>query len=268
MNRIQRAERIKQLKENGYKRVPDISYIYLNEYGKVYNLQKDKELKPNLKNLVIIENRYLNVAKLILLVFRKEPIRAKQQIRYIDGDSDNLRIENIEYTRKYKSGLKTNVNNENLYTAIRCYFNVPKKYNIKDHILTRMYLAEIIRIRDFHIDNRNKEDIDIFKSYMQGATNNCISIAKQHGISISDCKYIVYSFLNLLSDSIIKELEAEILQIKEYQPRPKTKTQELRELNEYLVSNGLKPVRLRKRSNREIINGWKKYSNNLRNNTL
>lgn len=265
MNRIQRAERIKQLKENGYKRIPNIPYLYLNIYGKIYSLKKDKELKPNAKNLIFIENKYLNVPKMMLLVFRKEPIRSNQQIRYIDGDKSNLQIENIEYVRKYKSGLKTNVNNENLYTAIRCYFNVPKKYKVKDRFRTRMYLSEILERRGFYIDNRDKEGIEVFKSYMQDTISNHAVIAQKHNISIWDCAYIVNSFINQLSSEILKALEAGILQIKDFK---KTKKQELKELNEYLISKGLPPVRLRKKSNKELIKDFEKYSNNLKNNTL
>lgn len=262
MNRIQRAERIKQLKENGYKRVPNISYIYLNDSGKIYSLQKDRELKSTSKNLVRIENEYLNVAKLILWIFKKEPMRANQQIRYIDGDRTNLSVENVEYTRKYKNGLKSNVNNENLYIAIRCYFNVPKKYKIKDRFRTRMYLSEILEMRGFYIDNQNKEGIEVFKSYMKDLISNHAVIAQKYNISIWDCAYIVNGFINQLSNEILKALQAGILQVKDFKL---TKRQELRELNKQLVSNGLNPIRLRKKSNKELIKDFEKFCNEFKN---
>lgn len=261
MNRIQRAERIKQLKENGYKRVPDIPYIYLNESGKVYSLQKDRELKPTSKNLVRIENGYLNVPKLMLWIFRNEPMRANQQIRYINGDRGDLSIENVEYTRKYKNGLKVNVNNENLYTAIRCYFNVPKKYKVKDRFRTRMYLSEILEKRGFYIDNRHKEGIEVFKSYMQDLISNHTIIAQKHNISIWDCAYIVNGFLNQLSSEILRALNTGILQVKDFKL---TKRQELRELNKQLISYGLNPVRLRKKSNKELLKDYEKFCNEFK----
>lgn len=268
MNRVQRNETIKRLKGNGYKRVPNIPYLYLNKNGKIYSLKKDKELKPTSKNLVRIENEYLNVAKLMLWIFRKEPIRSNQQIRYIDGDKSNLRIENMEYIRKYENGLKSKVNNENLYTAIRCYFNVPQKYKTRDQYLTRMYLNEILTIRGFYIDNYKNEGIEIFKGYMQGLINSYESTAKQFSISIWNCKHIVTSLINQLSDNILSDLEAEKLHVKDFKPRPKTKTQGLRELNEYLISKELPPVRLRKKSDKELIKDFEKYNNNLKNSTL
>lgn len=128
-----------------------------------------------------------------------------------------------------------------------------------------MYLSEILEMRGFYIDNRNKEGIEVFKSYMQDLINNHAVIAQKHNISIGDCAYIVNGFLNQLSSEILKALQAGILQVKDFKL---TKTQELRELNKYLVSKGLKPVRLRKKSKREILNDFKKYSNNLKNNIL
>lgn len=268
MNNVQKSEIIRNLKANGYKRIPDCSYLYLNEYGKIYSLKKGKELIATVKNLVLVENEYLSVPKLILLVFRKEPIRQKQHICYIDGDRSNLALSNIEYVRKYGSGLKTNVDVENLLIAIRCYFEVKKNYKVKDYFATRMYLHDILEQRAFYIEYYKKEGIEIFKSYMQGLTNNLASVAQEHHISISDCTYIVNGFLNQLINNVLSDLQNGKLMLKDYKPRKKTKTQELRELNEYLITNDFTPVRLRKRSDKEIIRDYEKQCNELRNKLL
>lgn len=264
MKREQRNEVIRNLKANGYKQVSNYPSLYLNENGTVYSLKKGRELKVTAKHLVLVDSEYLSIPKLLLLVFRKEPIRNNQHIRYIDGNRSNLNLSNIEYVQKFGNGLKTKINSEELLTAIRCYFEVKKKYKIKDYFTTRIYLNDILDKRNFYIEYYDREGIEIFRTYMDGCFNNLVSVAKEYCISVSSCKYVVHEFINQLINDVLSDLKEGKLTIKDYKPLRKTKAQELRELNEYMLVCGFTPVRLRKRSDREIIRDYEKHCEELR----
>ena len=120
--------------------------------------------------------------------------------------------------RIYESDRKSEINAENLYTAIRCYFEVPKRYTVKDCILTRMYLTEIIRKRRFYEDNYKRSGFDIFKSYMKGVVNNMRNVSKEHDTNLKDVQIIVNDFLNLLINDILADLKAGKLKVNDFQP--------------------------------------------------
>lgn len=257
---------MRNLKEKGFRRVKPYPDLFINEYGTVYSLNAGKELKADHRNTVYISGgKRVSVPRLILFVFRNEPIREKSHIRYLDGNTGNLSPSNMEYVRKYENSHKNEVNAENLYTAIRCYFEVPKKYNLKDYILTRMYLSEIIKKRCFYTEYYKRSGIDVFKSYMKGIANNIKDVGKECDTNFKDVQIIVNDFINLLINDILADLEAGKLKVNNFQPRPKTKTQLLRETNEQLKEMGLKPLPLRKKSLREKAKDFQKYCDNLTN---
>jgi len=101
---------------------------------------------------------------------------------------------------------------------------------------------------------------------MQGFTNSRARVAKQFNISVRDCNCIINRFTNELANGIISNLESGWLEIKDYLPKKKTKTQVLREINEYISGYGGKPLPLRKKSTKEALNSFKKYRNELFNN--
>ena len=266
---VQNLQIIQDLKVKGFKKVKPYPNLFINEYGKVYNINTRKELKAGRKNTVLVKGcKRISIPKLVLLVFRNEPIKEKTHIRYLDGNRDNLSLSNVKYNRTHENKLKSEVNAENLRTVIRCYFEVPEHYNVKYHILTRMYLTEIMRKRYFYEENYKRSGFDIFKSYMKGCTNNVRTVSKEHYTSISDVQIVVNEFTNLLINDILADLEAGTLKVNDYLPRPKTKTQVIRETNEYLKEMGLKPLPLRKKSAKEKLRDFKKYSQELKNRTI
>lgn len=108
--RIARNQRIRQLKEQGFKQVASYPDIFINESGNVYNVDTDKELKADRLNTVLIESgKRASVPKLLLLVFRDEPIKENNRIRYIDGNRSNLSLSNVEYntSENIQTALKT-----------------------------------------------------------------------------------------------------------------------------------------------------------------
>ncbi len=262
---VSKREIIRDLKEKGFRHIKQYPDLFINESGKVYSMTAGKELKVCRRNTISIgAGKRISVPRLVLYVFRDEPIREKSHIKYLDGNTANITPTNVEYIRKYENTFKNEVNPESLYTAIRCYYEVPKRYKVKDYILTRMYLARILKERRFYDANYIRAGIDVFENYMKGEVNNVKNVAKEHGINFKDVQIIVNDFLNRLINGIFADIEAGKLQIKDFQPRPKTKTQKLRETNEQLLKMGLEPLPLRKKSTKELIRDFRKrYTENL-----
>lgn len=264
--RKKEREMIQELTAKGFKRVPCIPDLLVNTNGTVYSLEKRKELHRNNQNAVRIKQGSIKIDKLILSAFCNEPIREKRHTKHRNGDKNDFNPKNIVYNQKYEIGLKTQINNEKLKTAIRCYFKVPESYNVKNYVLTRIYLVEIIRVRNFYEDYKTDNELNIFKSYMQGFANSRARIAKEFNISVRDCNFIINRFINELVNGIIKDLENGQLEIMDYLPKKKTKTQILKEINEYLTEHGSKTLPLRKKSIKEKLKDFEKYRNEYINN--
>jgi len=148
--RKKERETIRELTGKGFKRVPCVPDLLVNTAGTVYSLQKGKELRKNKQNAVRTTQGSIKIDKLILSAFCGKPIQEKSHTKHKNGDRNDFNPKNVVYCQNYESELKTQLNAENLKTAIRCYFNVPKNYNIKNYVLTRMYLVEIIQKRSFY----------------------------------------------------------------------------------------------------------------------
>jgi len=261
MKRETRNDTIKELKTKGFKLVKDYNSLYINENGNVYSLKHGRYLKPTAKNLIIIENVYLNVSKLVLQAFKGEPYRSGQ-IHYIDGDKANVSRENVKYSSLFNTDILVIVNTTDLMTAIRCYFEVDKSFSILDAFKTRMYLQTITEITGFIRFNQSKPHIEVYKTYIGVLLFGLKSIAqtaKQHGLSIRDCTIIVNSFSNELINGILKDLKAGTLKEHPYKPKKPTLTEQKRHVNEYLTANGQTPIPLRKKSVKERL----KEFNNL-----
>jgi hypothetical protein len=131
MERTKRKETLQLLKDKGYKLIKQYPCLYLSECGNIYDLNAGKELKPDSKNKVCIDNKRVNVCKLLLLIFKNEPIRKNGHVCFIDGNNKNLHYSNIAYQRKYCNEQEKEINPADLCTTIRCYFEVSTKYNVQ-----------------------------------------------------------------------------------------------------------------------------------------
>lgn len=257
MQREARNQQINQLKQNGFKMVKCYPYLYINENGKVFNLNTGKHLQPGRRNIIKPETNELNLLKLVLQAFKGETYRAGQ-IVFIDGNKANITAENIKYSRLFEPGKTIEVNKDDLITAIRCYFEVEKRYTTKDTLQTALFLDIIINKRHFFYDHYNTPFIEFFKTYIVGFKNSLSYTAKKHGLTVRDCSIIVNGFINQLIADILQDLKAGFLKINDYQPRKKTETQILKEYNEQRKANGQKPLPLRKKSLKESLKEFEK----------
>lgn len=231
---MNKPESIKQLKQAGFIKIKSMPDLFINTTGTVWNIATGKELHHNnSKQLISYENKRYSVPKLVLLAYKNEPLRKLQHISYIDGNNSNLNPENIKYTSKKESGLKTQINGPNLYQAIRCYFEVYPKYNIKNDVLTRFYIKSIITKRLFFETYKTSPDIDVFKIYIEQA-KNLTETATQTGLNMYDVRVIVDKYINCLSSDILADMKAGILSTKERAKSKESKAQTLKRANEYI----------------------------------
>jgi hypothetical protein len=209
-----------------YRHIPEMGSLFINRSGKVINFSTGNEIKPTKRNHILWNGRYLSIAKLLLLTFYDEPYRQTARIKHRDGDRGNFSAYNLAYTTKYPTPNK--VDYEKLKTAIRCYFEVEKRYTAKNYFNTRLYLKVIIKTRRFFLKYSQDPNVGIFKSYMSKVTNSRARVAKMYRITVRDCNHIINDFINLLVNDILTDLQNGKLAVMKYRVA-KTKTQQIRE---------------------------------------
>lgn len=259
MKRTTKTEVINGLKADGFKMVNGFRHLYINSLGSVYNVKTGKFIKGN---YIKSENNYLSVAKLVLQAFKNEPYR-NGHITFIDGNKENLSIENIKYSRIFEPTQYEETNHSELLKAIRCYFEVERRFNTKETCLTRLYVQMILGKRGFLIEKRGFPNFEIYKTFITGVSNSIARTAKEHKLSVRDCAIVVNGFTNLLVKEILQDLEAGLLCVKEYKAKAPTQTQVLKQYNEELKAKGLKPVPVRKQSAKEQLKNYTEHQKRL-----
>lgn len=261
----ERNRTVREMRLRGFKLVPDYPELLINETADVYNLEKRRFEKLDSKNRIRVAGatKYLSVPKLLLLVFRFVPYREGQHVGYLDGNSKNLCPSNVKYTRLFDKGLKIELNTANLIKAIRCYNQIEKNFQIKNNILARTYLGQIVYKRGILIHPSDPENLKVVETYLEWSTTGIQATAKIHNMSALDCTVIIYSFLNKLSGEILEDLKRGKLSVLDYLPRPKTKTQAIREYNELKKDLGSAPIPLRAQSKKKMVQDFEKRNSEL-----
>jgi len=260
MKRETRNETIHQLKEQGFKLVKGYRNLYINETGKVYSLAHSRYLTPTPKNYIRLERDCLSVPKLVLMAFNDEPYRSGQ-IHYVDGNSKNMSRKNVKYRCLFPNNKSVTVNPSDLMTAIRCYFEVDKRFTIDNALTTRRYLQTITEHRGFMKMNESRQYIEVYKTYVNVllfGLNSIAQTAKIHGLGVHDCSIIVNSFTNELISGIMQDMKAGTLYEHIYKRKKPTKTEQKRHINEFLTARGQIPIPLRKKSVKERLEQFEK----------
>jgi hypothetical protein len=228
---------LKELKQNGFKQVTGFNSLFINHAGNIYDREAGKYLTRTKNNYIRTGSGYLSVPKLILLAFKGENYRAGR-ITHIDGNRANLEPDNIKYASLFNTGHTVEVNQDDLMTAIRCYFEVGKSYLVKDAFKTRFFIQLIIEKRGFFSEISGLEFQEIYKSYFTGTQNTISKTAQKHGITVRDCSILVNSFTNLLITEILEDLKNGELAINDFAPRKRSNRQELKDWENW--SEGIK----------------------------
>ena len=229
MNHTARNSEINKLKLRGFKVIPKSRNYYINQSGDIVNLITGNILKnyPRNEN-VRIEGKTLNIAKLVLLTFKKEPYREKQHIEYKDSDKTNFHLSNLKYKRIFRTTGEP-VNKTDLLQAIRCYFEVKKSLKPDYTLIVKLYLGIIFKKRQKQIIN-NQNIIDIYNEYL---TNSIAKTAQKYKLSVRDCTLIINSITKKLINSVLNDLKAGKLEILPYLPRKRTIKQLYKEYQEH-----------------------------------
>ena len=262
MNKESRNNKLKTLKEKGYKQVSGFSGLFIDQLGRVYSLKHGKHLKPSTRNYIYTGSGLVSVPKLVLQAFKGQKYRPGQ-ITYIDGNKYNTTPGNLKYNSLFAANELELINYTGLLTAIRCYFAVPEKFKVKNIVATRILLNEILLKRGFYSSKNQEKYIEVYKTYMNGFVNNYTQSGKQHGLSVRDCAIIVNKFTNTLINEVLTDLENGKLFIWEYQSKPETRTDVIRKYNELNKAKGAPPLPLRKKSTKELLKEWDKFQSGL-----
>lgn len=263
MQRVTQAESITELIQRGFKKVHGLNYLFINQTGTIYSFKTGKYLRQTRKNCIRQQNVYLNVHKLILEAFTGQMYKSGKIVS-IDGNNDNLSPHNLRYASLFNHATRHKVNTINLKIAIRCYFDVEKKYKVNDTPKTRLYLQAIAEKRRFFDDRKGTPQIEVFKTYLKGTINNITKTAKAHELTALDCANIVNSFKNLLIDDILHDYKAGILFRHGYFVKKLTQTEALSKWNKYVRSYGLKPLPLRKNTQKEKLKDFERFVNEFK----
>ncbi len=255
---VKKAVSVRELQKQGFKKTK-ISGFYVSKVGKAYNYNSNRFLTATRKGTIIINGKGYNFAKLMLETFYKIENRSGQ-IKFINGNDKDFSFENLEY--------KSTINQPppvatDLIKCIRFYFEVDKKFTTSN-ILYKFYLYEIIKMRNFNYKYKGI-DFDLFLDYSKNDFITLLSSQKtvfdKFNYTATSGKNAINKYLNLLICECLQDFENGILKVKDFKPKPPTKTDTLRALQKKATEYGLNvKIPLRKKSNRELINDYKKHT--------
>ncbi len=229
MKREVRNSIIKDLVSKGFKRSKNAPFLYLNKSGVAYGLKKGKLLEPDSRNYIFVEKKRLSLPKLILATFASQPIKGGR-IVYIDGNKRNLNVDNLRYSSQLLAIQLVSIDKSLLLEAIRCYFNVSKRYSVRNTELTKVYLSFIVEKRGL----QGGKNAKLIEYYLLG--KNVKECSAKFGLSERDTRAIINDFINGLSNEVIKDKQHGLLNELSYLDRPKTKRQILKDWNDFKKS--------------------------------
>lgn len=240
----------RELQKQGFKAVTGFEPLYIDRTGKVYDFAQQRFLTISPKYRITYNRQALSIPKLILLVFDRQPYQNKRHVRFADGDKTNLHVQNLSYTVDRQ---KIAICHAELMKAVRCYFQVPKRYKTRNTFQTRLYLCEIARVRAFRSD---VDGFEVFRTYIENPLHSKQRVAKMHGITITICTEIVNQCIKVLLCDVLHDLDCGMLQIIDYRPRKQTTAQILKQYNE---TSGRDPIRLpKKQTPEQLLSDWNK----------
>lgn len=240
----------RELQKQGFKAVIGFEPLYIDRTGKVYDFAQQRFLTISPKCRITYNGQAYSVPKFILMVFGKQPYQNKRHVRFADGNKTNLHVQNLSYTVDRQ---KIAICHAELMKAVRCYFQVPKRYKTRNTFQTRLYLCEIARVRAFRSD---VDGFEVFRTYIENPLHSKQRVAKMHGITITICTEIVNQCIKVLLCDVLHDLDCGMLQIIDYRPRKQTTAQILKQYNE---TSGRDPIRLpKKQTPEQLLSDWNK----------
>lgn len=248
---VKKSVSIRELQKKGFRKTK-ISGLYITNSGLCYNSMSKRNLAIT-NGKITINGKAYNVAKVILETFCKIPIRSGQ-ITFKNSNNKDFFFENLEYTSTLKQSAPSETD---IIQCIRLYFEVDKKLNKRSDLL-KYYLNEIIKNRGFNFKYKGL-DFDLFIEYHNTEyfiiSDNQKKVFDKFNYSTTNGKTAINKYLNLLVCECLQDFENGLLKVKNFKPKPPTKTQKLRELQKSINEMGLNvKIPLRKPSTKELLN--------------
>lgn len=251
----------RELQKIGFKKT-QISGLYVSKIGKAYNYISNRYLTATAKGIIIINGKGYNFAKLILETFCKIENRSGQ-INFINGNDKDFSFYNLEYKSTIKQPPPVATD---LIKCIRLYFEVDKNFTTSN-ILYKYYLYQIIIKRGFDWRCASCKDFDLFLDYSKTVfyiSKNQKTVFDKFNYTATNGKNAINKYLNLLINECLQDFENGILQLKDFKPKPPTKTQKLKQFQKQVNEYGLNvKIPLRKPSLKETFNRYQKKINEL-----
>jgi hypothetical protein len=254
---VKKRVSIRELQKQGLNKT-EISGLFVANNGLCYNSTTNRNLAIT-KGKITINGKAYNVAKIILKTFCKIPIRSGQ-IVFKNRNNKDFSFENLEYatTGTYHAPPKET----DLVKIIRLYFEVPKKMN-RQNLMYKFHLHEIATKRGFIYLHTGK-DFDLFlqwlNPYILAQSQSKQEVSIKNGYSTTNGINAINKYLSLLTNDCLKDFENGLLNVKDFEPKPPTKTQKLRDLQKSVNEWGLNvKIPLRKKSNRELLSNYEKH---------
>lgn len=184
-----------------------IRNISLSKNGDVKNTKTNKILKVSKRGYFIYPDQPVNLPKLMLSVFKGIKIRTGQ-ILFLDGNTQNYSLDNLEYKTKLQRIQRPCEND--IKEIIKYYYGKDEIINIKDVYKYRIQLKIILVKRNFFYRNKEVFNIQVFEDYFSIFMPGFLQLSKRNNITVNDAERTIYFFLNKLiddckSDKIIKQ---------------------------------------------------------------
>ncbi len=214
---------IADYKSKGFSRIPETD-TFINESGQTTVYPSERIKSPN---RLTLNGKTIIIEKVVLWIFKGEAIRSGK-IVHIDGNAGNNSPNNLKYKTLEALAKNENVNCPDLLTAIRCYFQVRKKFKARTNdYQTRFYLKEIIQRRNRYGGKMPKEET-IFFDWCYCWTAEPVTnkqIAEKYGLAAREAKTLIAKKVNQFTAAIIQEMESGKLEVLPYY-KPKRKPSE------------------------------------------
>ncbi|WP_394758158.1 hypothetical protein [Flavobacterium sp.] len=254
---VKKAVSIRELQKQGFKKTK-ISGLYVSNNGLCCN-SVSKRILTVTNGKTTINGKAYNVAKIVLETFCKIPVRSGQ-MNFINGNDKDFSFENLKYKSTIKQPPPVATD---LIKCIRFYFEVDKKFTTSN-ILYKFYLYEIIKMRNFNYKYKGL-DFDLFLDYSKNdflvLSNNQKTVFDKFNYTATNGKNAINKYLNLLICECLQDFENGFLQLKDFKPKPPTKTENLRLLQTKINEYGLNvKIPLRKKSIKELLKDYKKHT--------
>ncbi|TDX84054.1 hypothetical protein [Epilithonimonas xixisoli] len=175
--------------------IPD---IHIDTLGTVTNIRTNKILKVGKRGYFTYKDKPINLPKLMLETFNKNPVR-NGHIIFKDGNKKNYNISNLEYQTKLS--VVEPPTDTDILNVINYYCRHDKLNNLRDVFRYRMNLLAVLSVRNFFLEYKGTQNLDIFKDYATAFAPGFLTLSKKHKITLLESKRTIYFFLNkLISD--------------------------------------------------------------------